>query len=216
MKESAKIRTIFNSSENGNGYMGEVKSAFEKAMEKMKDIEALTAAEKAEIKDRDEMKALLAAFYKGQLTGDQLWQKFKGMNPALLREAQQGIAATLRLGTAPEEFQRRREGLLALEALKEKKNSSALESAMNVIDRLQKEYVQTKERAAKELRAAVEQNPQLRMRPVRTPDGRTAYQAALSVDEAVQAKMSEFLSEHDKRYELMFAQAISKLNNELR
>ncbi len=196
--------------------MGEVKSALEKAMEKINDIEALTPEEKADIKDREEMKALLASFYKGQLTRDQIWQRFKGMRPALLREAQQNMAASLRLGITSEEFQRRREGLLAIEALKDKKNPSSLESAINAIDRLQREYLQTRERAAKELRAAVEQNPQLRMRPVRTPDGRTAYQATLSVDEAVQARMSEFLADNEKRYELMFSQAVAKLNNELK
>jgi hypothetical protein len=196
--------------------MGEVKSAFEKAMEKMNTVEALTAEEKAELKDREEMKTLLAAFYKGKLSRDQMWQKFKGIRPALLKEAQHSMADSLRLGITAEEFRQRKEGILAIEALKDKKNTSAVESTINAIDRLQKEHIQIKEHAAKELRAAVEQNPQLRMRPVRTPDGRTAYQAALSVDEAVQAKMSEFLAEHEKRYELMFSQAVAKLNNELR
>ncbi len=196
--------------------MGEVKSALEKAMEKIMSIEALSPEEKADIKEREEIRTMLATFYKGQLTGDQLWQRIKGAKPALLVEAQHNIADSLRLGISQEEFQRRREGLLAIEALKQKKNTSAVENAINAIDRLQKEYLQTRDRAAKELRAAVEQNPQLRMRPVRTPDGRTAYQTSLSVDEAVQAKMSEFMAEHEKRYEMFFVQAIAKLNDEFK
>lgn len=196
--------------------MGEVKSAFEKAMEKMKSIKAMSPEEKAEMRDREEMKASLAVFYKGNLTRDQIWQEFKGLKPYLLREAQQNMAGSLRLSITSQELQLRKEGLLALEALKEKKNSSSVEGAMNAIERLQKEYAETKDRAMKELRTAVEQNPQFRMRPVRTPDGRTAYHPTLSVDEAVQAKMSEFLAEHEKRYEMTFNQAVARLILELK
>ena len=196
--------------------MGEVKSAFEKAMEKMKSIESLTPEEKAEMKDREEIKSLLAVFFKGRLNRDEIWQRFKGIKPSLLREAQQSIAESLRLGTSREEFGLRRDGILAIEALKEKRNSSAIESIINAMERLRKEYSQAKEQAVQQLRAAIEQNPQLRMRPVRTPDGRTTYQAALSVDEALQTKMSEFLSEHDKRYGEMFGQALERLKKELK
>lgn len=196
--------------------MGEVKSAFEKAMEKLKSIEGFTAEEKAEMKDREEMKSLLAALYKGEIKRDQLWQKFKVLRPALFKEAQQKIAESLRLAMASEELVQRKDGMLAIEALKQKQNSAAIESAMNTIERLQKEYIQAKERAIQELRAAIEQNPQLRMRPMRAPDGRTVYQAAVSVDEAVQTKMSEFLAEHEKRSEIMFSQAVAKLMKELK
>ena len=196
--------------------MGEVKSAFEKAMEKMKSIEALTPEEKAEMKDREEMRSLLAVFFKGRLNRDEIWQKFKGIKPSIMLEAQQSIADSLRLGTAQEEFRQRRDGILAMEALKERRNPSAIESIINAMERLRKEYSQAKEQAVQQIRAAIEQNPQMRMRPVRTPDGRTTYQAALSVDEALQAKMSEFLSEHEKRYEEMFGQTVEKLKKELK
>ncbi len=196
--------------------MAEVKSAFEKAMEKMKSIESLSSEEKAEMKDREEMKSLLAVFFKGRLSRDEIWQRFKGIKPSLLREAQQSIADSLRLGTSQEEFVLRRDGILAIEALKEKRNPSAIESLINAMERLRKEYSQAKEQAVQQLRAAIEQNPQLRMRPVRTPDGRTTYQAALSVDEALQTKMSEFLSEHEKRYGEIFGQALEKLKRELK
>lgn len=196
--------------------VGEVKSAFEKAMEKMNSIEALTPNEKAEMRDREDVKSLLALFFRGELTRDQIWQKFKGMKASLLTEAQHNITDSLRLGTSQEEFRQRKDGILAIEALKDRQNSSGIESIMSAIERLQAEYDQTKERALQQLRSAMEQNPQMRMRPVRTPDGRTAYQAAPSVDEAFQAKMSEFLSEQQRKYEEMFSQAIDRLKRELK
>jgi hypothetical protein len=196
--------------------VGEVKSAFEKAMEKMNSIEALTPNEKAEMKDREDMKSLLALFFRSELSRDQIWQKFKGIKPSLLTEAQHNITDSLRLGTSQEEFRQRKDGILAIEALKERRNPSGIESTMNTIERLQMEYDQAKEKAIQQLRSAMEQNPQLRMRPVRTPDGRTVYQATPSVDETMQAKMSEFLSEHQRRYEEMFTQALDRLRKELK
>lgn len=195
--------------------MGEVKSAFEKAMEKIKEIEGLTAEEKEEMKARESLRSLLAAFYRGELNRDQIWERCRGIGPSLLKDAQQNMADSLRLGSLPEEFLRRKDGILAIEAVKEKKNPAAIEAALSAAGKLQKEYQEGKERALKELRAAIEANPQLRMQQVRTPDGRVVP-AAMSVEEAVHARMAEFLAEHEKRYDMTFSQAIARLKKELK
>lgn len=195
--------------------MGKVKSAFEKAMEKAAGIGELTPEEKEKIKDQEKVKSILAEFYKGQIDRDGLWQRLKGVKPYILKEAQQHIVDSLGLGSTPEELQLRKDGILAIENLKEKKHIPAVEQALNSIKALQKEYSEGKERAAEELKTAVERNPQLRVQPVRTPDGRTVYQASLSVDEAVQARLSEFLSEHEMRYSQQFNGLIEKLKKEV-
>lgn len=195
--------------------MGKVKSAYEKAMEKIAEIGKLTPEEKERIKDQEKLKLILAEFYKGQLDRDGLWQKLKGSKTSLLKEAQQHLIDSLGLGSAPEEFQQRKDGILAIEALKEKQNVSAIEHILNSIKILQEEYREGEERAADELRAAIERNPQLRLQPVRTQDGRTVLQAALSVDEAVQARLAESLSEHEEIYSLKFTRLIEKLKKEV-
>ncbi|HKZ57744.1 MAG TPA: hypothetical protein VJ024_08575 [Thermodesulfovibrionales bacterium] len=195
--------------------MGKVKSAFEKAMEKAAGIGELTPEEKERIKDQEKVKSILAEFYKSQIDRDGLWQKLKGVKPFLLKEAQQHLVDSLGLGSIPEEFQLRKDGILAIENLKEKKHVPSIEQTLNSIKILQKEYQEGKERAVDELKAAVESNPQLRLQPMRTPDGRTVYQAAVSVDEAVQARLSEFLSEHEMRYSLQFNRMIEKLRKEV-
>lgn len=196
--------------------MGKVKSAFEKAMEKIAEMGELTTEEKEKIKDQEKLKSFLAEFYKGQLDRDGLWQKLKGSKTSLLKGAQQNLIDSIGFGTNPEEFQQRKEGILAIETLKERQNTSAIEHILNSIKILQKEYQEGKERVANELREAIESNPQLRLRPVRSPDGRTVLQAALSVDEAVQIKLAEFLSEHEKSYTLKFARLIEKLKKEVK
>jgi len=159
---------------------------------------------------------VLAAFYKGDLKRDEIWETFKGMRPSLLKEAQENMVDSLRMGNIPEEFQIRKNGILAIEALKERQNMAAIENSLSTIDRVQREYVDVRHRAVEELRAAIEENPKLRVRPVRTPDGRTVLQATPSVDEAVQARVGEFLAEHEKRYETMFFKAIERLKKEIK
>lgn len=195
--------------------MGKVKSAFEKAMEKASEIGELTPEEKEEIKNQEKIKSILTEFYKGQIDRDGLWQKLKGSKPSLLKEAQQYLIDSLGLGSTPEEFQQRKEGILAVETLKAKQNVPAIEQVLNSVKVLQKEYQDGKEKAEEELREAIEQNPQLRLRPVRTPDGRTVLQAAYSVDEALQARLSEFMSQHEEKYSQKFVRLIEKLKKEI-
>jgi arsenate reductase-like glutaredoxin family protein len=195
--------------------MGKVKSAFEKAMEKASEIGELTPEEKEEIKDQEKIKSILTEFYKGQIDRDGLWQKLKGNKPSLLKKAQQYLIDSFGLGSTPEEFQQRKEGILAVETLKAKQNVSAIEQMLNSVKVLQKEYQDGKDKAEEELREAIEQNPQLRLRPVRTPDGRTVLQAAYSVDEALQARLSEFMSQHEEKYSQKFVRLIEKLKKEV-
>ncbi len=195
--------------------MGKVKSAFEKAMEKAAAIGELTPEEKERIRNQEKIKSILTEFYKGQIDRDGLWQKLKGSKPSLLKEAQQYLVDSLGLGSTPEEFQQRKEGILAIETLKVKQNVPAIEQTLNSVKVLQKEYQDGKDKAEEELREAIEQNPQLRLRPVRTPDGRTVLQAAYSVDEAVQARLSEFMSQHEEKYNQKFIRLLEKLNKEV-
>ena len=196
--------------------MGEVKSAFEKAMEKIKEIKGLGPEEKEEMKDREKLRMVLAAFYKGDLKRDEIWEKLKGTRPSLLKEAQENMVNSLRMADMTEEFQKKKDGILAIEALKEKKNMAGMETSLSSVGRVQKEYIDVRQRAVEQLRAAIEENPKLRVRPVRTPDGRTVLQATPSVDEAVQARVGEFLAEHEKKYEAMFFKAIDRLRNEIK
>jgi hypothetical protein len=196
--------------------MGNVKSALEKAMEKAATIGELTPEEKAHLKEQEQLKMLLSEFFKGKLDRDNLWQKLKGKKQPLLKEAQLNLIDSLGLGSLYEEFKVRRDGVLAIETLKEKQMTPTIEQMLDSIDILQREYHERKEKIADDLRAEIERNPQLRMQPVRTPDGRSAFQATLSVDEAVQAKLPEFLTEHENVYNAEFIRMIHRLKQEIR
>ena len=195
--------------------MGKVKSAFEKAMEKAAAIGELTPEERERLKGEEKLRSLMAEFYKGQLDRDGLWQKLKGSKPSMLKEAQLTFIDSLGIGSSPDEFQKRKDAILAIETLKERQNTSAIEHILDSLKILQNEYREGKEKAARELRTVIESNPQSRVQHVRTPDGRVV-QAALSVDEAVQVRLAEFLSEHEERYGVKFIGLIEKLKKEIK
>lgn len=195
--------------------MGEVKTALEKALEKVKDIKGLSEEEKIEIRDSEKIKTALASFFKGDITREGLVEKLKGIGKGMIVEAQRNLAELIRLNISEDEFRQKGEAIISLEIAKERGNIVAIEEALNVIRRIQKEYNDLKEKAINEVRTAIEQNPHLRVKPVRLPDGRVV-QAALTVDEALQERLSEFFDEHDSRYERMFSRAVERLKNEIK
>lgn len=191
--------------------MSKIKSAFEKAMEKVANISPLTEEEKKYLKDQEEIKAILAEFFKGRIDRDALWQKLKGRDQKLLKETQLQLIDSLGLGGADEDFNKRKDGIIAIETLKKSKHLSQIEELLNMLGYLRKQFEEGKQQAEDQLRDAMEKNPQLRLRPMRTSDGRTVFQAAVSVDEAVQERLSEFLSDHEERFNTEFNKVIMKL-----
>jgi hypothetical protein len=187
--------------------MGKVKSALEIALEKADKLGVLSIEEKEKARDEEQVKAILGDFYQGKLNANSLWQRLKGSKPSLLILIQIYLIDSLGLGSSQEEFQMRKNGILGVETLKEKPKTAVIESGLLSIETLQKEYQEMKEKVLDDLKRQIEQNPQLRMRPVTTPDGRTVMQMAVSVDEAVKTKLADFLSEHETQYN----QAISEI-----
>ena len=185
-------------------------------MEKAAQLGELTPEEKEQLKQQEELKLLLSEFYRGKLDRDGLWQHLKGKQPFLLRDAQVSLSDSLGLSLTYEEFKIRKDGILAIETLKETQHTPAIEQLLDSVEILQREYLDRKEGIADELRAEIERNPQMRLQPVKTPDGRTAFQATLSVDEAVQARLSEVLAEHEKVYNAEFMRMIYRLKHEIK
>lgn len=194
--------------------MAEVKSAFEKAMERAAQIATLTDEERKNIRETEQVKSILSEYYKRNIDKDELWKRMKGFGASSLKEAQLNMLSSIRLGSELEDLRLRRNGILAIETLKGTKKVSNIENLLNSIEKLQKEYKQIKESAIRQLREELERNPQMRVRPVRTPDGRTVLQATVSVDEALEAQIAEYLKEHDERYENMLERIKERLRAE--
>ncbi len=195
--------------------MGKVKSALEIALERAGKIGALTKEEKERMADEEKVTDVLKEFYREKLDANGLWQSLKGSPLSLLRTAQTSLVDTLTLGTIDDEFRRRSQAVVAVETLKDRPNTAGIEGILNSLEDLRKEYVSMKERVLEDLRKQIEEHPQLRMKPVKTPDGKTVMQMAVSVDEAVKTRLAEYLAEHEEEYSQEFAALIEELKAEI-
>jgi len=187
------------------------------AREKLARIGELTQEEKEKMVDSEKVDSLLSEFYQGQIDPESLWRKLKEEGkPPLLREAQMKLIDSLSFGSTPVELQRKRDGILAIETLKEEQNTSIVELNLNLMEDLQKRYRAEIEQAYNGIRAEVERNPQLRVKQVQ--QGQNPMIVQLSVDEAIKQlpQWQDFLSDQEKRYSQEFARVMEKLKRELK
>jgi hypothetical protein len=187
------------------------------ARERLDRIGELTQEEKEKMIDSEKVHSLLSEFYQGQIAPEILWKRLKEEGrPSLLREAQLRLVDSLSFGSTPAELQRKRDGILAIETLKEEQNTSIVELSLNLMEDLQKRYKAEIEQAYNGIRAEVERNPQLRVKQVQ--QGQNTMIVQLSVDEAIKQlpQWRDFLSDQEKRYSQEFAKVVEKLKRELR
>jgi len=187
------------------------------ARERLARISELTPEEKQKMLDSEKVNSLLSEFYQGQIDPESLWQRLrKEGKPSLLREAQVRLVDSLGFGSTPAELQRKKEGILAIETLKEEQNTSVIELNLKRMEELQKKYRTEIEQAYNGIRAEVERNPRLRVKQVQ--QGQNTMVIQLTVDEAIKQlpQWRDFLSNQEKRYSQEFASIMEKLKRELR
>jgi len=192
-----------------------IKSALEIAMEKASKISKLTPEEKEKLKAEEKIKSLLTKFYKGRLTPKDLYKKLKGSKPFALKEAQLILINSLSLRNSQHEFKLRKDGILAIETLKEVQHISTAESILNEIILLQKEYLKIKETISNKLKTEIEKNPQLRIKTIK--QGEKIIVMHLSVEEALNEnpQWKNFLIRHEEKYNQKFRNITDRLREEL-
>jgi hypothetical protein len=187
------------------------------ARERLARIGQLSHEEKERILDSEKVTSLLAEFYQCQINPESLWKRLKEEGkPSLLKEAQARLVDSLSFGVPPTELQRKREGILAIETLKEQQNTSVIELNLNRLEELQKRYRAEIDQAYNGIRTEVEKDPRLRMKQVQ--QGQNTMVVQLTVDEAIKQlpQWQDFLSSQGKRYSQEFASTKEKLQRELR
>ena len=187
------------------------------ARERLARIGELTQEEKERMIDSEKVTSLLSEFYQGQINPESLWKRLKEEGkPSLLKEAQMRLIDSLSFGSTPAELQRKRDGILAIETLKEAQNTSIVELNLNLVEDLQKRYRAEIEQAYNSIRSEIESNPQLRVKQVQ--QGQNTMITQLSVDEAIKQlpQWQDFLSNQERSYNQEFAKVVEKLKRELR
>jgi len=186
------------------------------ARERLSRIGELTQEEKQKMIDADKVDSLLSEFYQDKIDAESLWKRLKREGRlSLLKAAQIRLIDSLSLGNTPAELQKRRDGILAVETLKEEQNTPVVELNLKLMEDLRKSYRAEIDQAYNGLRAEVERNPQLRVK--RVQQGESTMLVQLTVDEAIKQlpQWQEFLLKQERRYSEEFARVAEALKREL-
>jgi hypothetical protein len=184
--------------------------------ERLARIGKLTKEERERILDSEKADSLLAEFYRGEISPEELWQRLKQENrSSLLREVQLKLLESLHFKISSAELKKRRDAILAVESLKQERNIPAIEQSLKLLEDLPKRYQAEIERTYKSVRAEVERNPQLRVKQIQ--QGQNTVIIQLSVDEAVKQlpEWKNFVAEREKKYGEEFSRILEKLRKEL-
>jgi len=131
-----------------------------RAQERLARIGSLSEAEQQRLRQNAELEAVLTPFFTGMATTEELWQQVKDLSastgPDTIRQAQTRITDTLRLQMNPDDFEKRKAALLALETLKESGKYSALELLLGSIVSLRQRYEDVKQQALDQIRQQLE------------------------------------------------------------
>jgi hypothetical protein len=181
--------------------------------ERLAQIGDLTPEEKQRMKDLEQLDGLVSDYFKGELSGDDFWQKLneykKRGSVDVLAAAQIKLIETLRLGSNGEELAKRREGVLAIESLKDEQNMPLFEQGFDAITGLQSQHSQEKDQVYNSLKAQVEQDPKLRMQQIQ--QGGQTMMMQLNVEDAIKMnpQYKNFLTQHEAKYSEAFVQLIN-------
>lgn len=181
--------------------------------ERLAQVGELSAQEKQRMKDMEQLDVLVADYFKGDLSGDDFWQKLKeykaGGATDVLKAAQIKLIDTLRLGSNGDEVAKRREGALAIESLKDAQDMQMCEEGFAAIVSLQMQYKGENQQVYDALKKQVEQDPNLRMQQVQ--QGGQQVMMQLSVEDAVKVnpQYKNFLVQQEAKYTEAFAQMIN-------
>lgn len=197
--------------------MKKIKSALEIALSKADQIsQEVTPEEVQGMELEEKAKEILSLYFRDSIDADGLWQELKKEeNPLLLREVQKALIETLSLKGAPEDLKKRQNGILAVENLKEGQMSFMVDRILNQMVALQKEHQDQLGDLNKMLQEELKKNSKMRMRPVRTPDGRTVMQASPSIDEERRKQISSSYEAAENRFAMRFLELKNRLKEEL-
>ncbi len=192
-----------------------IKTAIEIAMEKAALLDDLSEEEKEKIKNNKELTPLMAAFYKGDIDPDKMWEKLKGKNEPIFNMAQENILDSIKFNTDEAELLRRGKGIIAIESLKKEQKTALFQKELNHLGDLQKKALIEKDNAFNEFKEAIENNPNARNRVIEQNGVKAVIK--LSVEEAItqNPQWKQFLQDLKNNYEAEFDATIKIVKDQI-
>jgi len=194
-----------------------IKSALEIALEKSKNINKLSPQELSEIKQEKKVDSILAKYYKDKIEPDELWKVLKGFSSKLLIKAQNNLIQSLTFQNNDYEIKKRKNGILAIENLKEDNQSPDVELYLEQLKNIKNEFQQNKEKIIQNLKEELEKDPQKRLQTLQ--QGNQIIVKQLSLEEALEQnkQLKENLNHLERQLKEKFnlvKEKLSKIINE--
>ncbi|MBN2395467.1 MAG: hypothetical protein JXC36_03270 [Candidatus Atribacteria bacterium] len=190
-----------------------IKSAWEIAMEKAKNIEKLSAEELEEIKQQEIIDSILAQFYKDQIGPDDLWRLIKDLSENTLIKAQHSLLQSLTFFSNDHDFKKRKNGILAIENLKNIKQSSLVEQYFDHFKKIKKSLQNDKKEFLDNVEKDLEFDPQKKMQVLR--QGNQIMLKELSLEEVIDQnqQLKQEMQKIEKHWKNQFDDVKQKLLN---
>lgn len=185
------------------------------ARERLAKIGALSEEEKERIRRSGELDSALSQYFKGELSSEDLWKRLKVLKDQtgepIVKEAQSKLVDTLRLQMNQEDFEQRRQAILAIETIKGGGEYTTVELVLNSIETLRQKYTNLKEQAYQQLKGAVESQLQAAAQQAIKQGLKVDVEGSVEANIKSSPQWKEFISRHEKNSEEMFNSYIARL-----
>ena len=185
------------------------------AKERLARIGALSQEETERLRQSRELDSVLSQYFKGELDANALWKRLKVLKEQtgepIVKEAQSKLVDTLRLQMSQEDFEQRRQAILAVETMKSEGKYTTLELVLNSIETLRQKYTQLKEQTYQQLKGAVERQLQAVAQQAITQGLKVDVESSIEANVKNSPQWKQFISQHDSASEEMFNRYITKL-----
>jgi len=185
------------------------------AKERLARIGALSQEEKERLRQSRELDSLLSEYFKDELDTDALWKRLKALKEQtgepVVKEAQSKLVDTLRLQMSQEDFDQRRQAILAIETIKTEGKYTTVELVLSSIETLRQKYTNLKEQAYQQLKGALESQLQAAAQQAVTQGLNVDVESSIEANIKSSPQWKEFISRHEKNSEEMFNSYITRL-----
>jgi hypothetical protein len=185
------------------------------AKERLARIGALSQEEKDRLRQSRELDSLLSEYFKDEVDTDGLWKRLKALKEQtgepVVKEAQGKLVDTLRLQMIQEDFEQRRQAILAIETIKTEGKYSSLDLVLNSIETLRQKYTKVKEQTYQQFKGAVESQFRAVAQQAMRQGMKIDMESSVDANVKNSPQWKQFISRHDSANEEVFNRYIAKL-----
>ncbi|MFP4021760.1 MAG: hypothetical protein ACLFUK_09145 [Halanaerobium sp.] len=193
-----------------------MKSAYEKAMERADEVYGTSEKDVNSLEIREELKEIMAPFFKEEMDAEGLWHKLEEKEEAYLKEAQLMLIESIGLRNSSEQIKRRKEAVVAVESLKESGNTTFFEKQFTQAQSLQQQYQTQKKQLDEQVKQHLEQaQGQQGQNPLAAAQNGNGGQGQNGMNAQMKQQLAQKVAEFQEGFNKRFNKLIEKMKAEI-